>query len=747
MAFDDDAFLNLLDPLYAGKCRGILSGLTEGPMIAWKTFQSSPGSSVMRPMTFCPCGWGFSSQAMDSRPHGNGIHLHSQPPESSVVFCSGDLITCCGHIQKVSNLFWKCESGVTLSKRPIYSVNGQWDVVNFFAGGFAGWTHAFHLLPKILPEFCTGHQIHIDHDAEIAQVWTKRLNKPTLKGPLKPPTFLQATRHTAIHATVDDFTCFHVFDPQSNALFTGSPPCPTWSRGGRSAGIQDPQGFAFVDFIRMVTAGQPLFVGVECVDEIVAHDHFPFLLNLFNKVGYVCKWHRVIPLHQLAHVFRTRWLGVWFRADVNGQVATPDSPLRALKVIPWTAEHYNVELPRPFCDQLTLAPSEQKVYGNRDLLPAATKKCVAPSARVGDVLSARIADPKTPLPTLCARYGSQHLLPAAHLQAKGVFAVLVRSGPRFRFVDPVKHIALLGATDEVVFSAKAPLAYQQIGNAISVPQALLVLLSGVAAIMHAECDLQKAILSSWHDRVTSFNGLIIADGQFLIVCKKSQVLQELRIEPPQVESVMSVSWTIVSKSNGLTKEIVLPASWSTKDACSIFAWKHDIGSQVFLRHEDFPSIMRFGLEDLALIVRQCDLCLAGTAFAEVSMSIIPCEHVGHPGPMSSTQAFTSRLLKGLAHQFGIPPCIAIRCTVKGTAESTATKVPCAWTLTQIVEELSLAPSRTSAQVPGITAGTMFEASSKWVLQSGSVEVLEVSAGEHHALSDVISPTVSARSKP
>ena len=277
------------------------------------------------------------------------------------------------------------------------------------------------------------------------------------------------------------------------------------------------------------------------------------------------------------------------------------------------------------------------------------------------------------------------------------------------------------------------------------PHALLVLCSAIDAIMDSKCDVRKAIYDCWQERMTSFNSIVVADGQFIVICKRSHILRELKLQPPDQLPESTVTWIIVSKANGCSKEIRLPSDFSAGQACAIFVWKHDIKSHIFLRHEDYPCIMRFSLRDLAVIVQQCDLCLAGHPFAEVSMQVnAPVHHIEH----ADLSTFVKQVLTKVPNAFESHPWTAINCRSRLESLTVSTKVPTAWTLTQIVEKVFMpfAEDRRIALVPvkqgpvpdQLCASTMFGLSSSWTVTFGTRPAFDLTGDSVY---DLISPTI------
>ena len=384
--------------------------------------------------------------------------------------------------------------------------------------------------------------------------------------------------------------------------YTASPPCQPWSRGGRSAGIACPQGWAFVDAIRMSIAGQPHLLAFECVDEVASHAHFALLEALLEWGGYSCAWQCVVPFHQLPHVHRSRWLGVWVRKDVFTPAEGPSLPIRADRLVPWSAQHCRFHAPNPLKDQLRLSQSEMRIYGDVLMLPPAKRKGIPTDASTQRVLRVRLQDPYDALPTLCASYGNQHNLAKQHLLEKGIFAMLDSDGKDFFFIDPFAHCALLGATESIVASSKIVLAFRQVGNAISVPQAFLTLCVALKAILSWDAPVADLVLRCWAWRLTSFSSFVIHGDRFAT---------------PLAEDC--IAWHITHRTLGNTKLIYLPSVWVVSQICVIFSWQFDVRSHIFCRNEDFKRCYSYSLHDFANIVQHCQVCIDGRPFLDVCM--------------------------------------------------------------------------------------------------------------------------------
>ena len=67
---------------------------------------------------------------------------------------------------------------------------------------------------------------------------------------------------------VGDFSWMNLCRVMVNLIFTLSPPCQTWSTGGRMYGFEHPNGFALAEGIEGIKRIRPLVVCFECSDNI-----------------------------------------------------------------------------------------------------------------------------------------------------------------------------------------------------------------------------------------------------------------------------------------------------------------------------------------------------------------------------------------------------------------------------------------------------------------------------------------------
>ena len=118
-----------------------------------------------------------------------------------------------------------------------------------------------------------------------------------------------------------------------------------------------------------------------------------------------------------------------------------------------------------------------------------------------EVLQRRLAPDDQPLRTLCARYSQQHVLAAATLADRGLFAQLTLVEGRPAFFSPAQWALWLGAVRPLVLPPTLEDVFHGLGNCISVPQAAIpwtVFLSAVGLIAEVP---EHLVLRVWRHRL------------------------------------------------------------------------------------------------------------------------------------------------------------------------------------------------------------------------------------------------------
>ena len=413
-----------------------------------------------------------------------------------------------------------------LLHRPCFDRELPFNALHLFAGAFCGWARALGWLHDHVDGVTCGSQVSVDADAMVLETWSKQHGYEHYVGTTSPFSGWDPTEHIGICTQVSDKTLLRRCLWPSNAISTVSPPCVSWSRGGKREGLNCTSGFAAFDAVQTLEVQQPLLIFFECADKVMSHDHFQLFKAALRIIGFEQVWQQVVPLNNLTHNSRSRWLAVWRRKDFACDPIHATVIPRAPPLTWWNSALNQFWVPDCIREQLVLDQHALSKYGDPQLLPPA-KRARLQSGTRNEVLSKRIPPPGEPLPTLCSSYTTQHHLAVDHLTDKGIFACLIKSGPDFEFLSPLTFAPLLGTTDRIVLPCSVPQAFHFLGNAIAQPHALLALSIGFIAIKQTPVTLSQLIRDSWNDRMTSVNAIAHKQGDWITVQKFDEFLRNL----------------------------------------------------------------------------------------------------------------------------------------------------------------------------------------------------------------------------
>lgn len=440
----------------------------------------------------------------------------------------GAHILCLGPTTKVTDTSIEFDTNVAVGTRPDMVEDMSWSALHLFAGAFSGWTQAARWISQAKCGITIGQEIEVDAAIDVASTWAADNCHSVLTAPVAPFGTWSPADRIRILGQVRDHTILNLCQHQVNLIATLSPPCQSWSKGGKQAGLLSSNGIAFVDGLVCAFCSQANLIVAECVDDLMHHPHFATLKNLAASLGYKLAWMQIASLHQISPHMRNRWLCAWVRADVQS-VPLPTTFTLAIRPNPsWTDDAYRFCLPRTWQAQILLSDTEKQAYGAVDLLPPAKRKQFhGKQPSLTEVLHSRVANEQEPLPTLCASYTTQHQLAGSHLAAKGIFATLQMTPQGFAFIDPAVFISLLGATSDLIMPSKIGEAFRFIGNGIAIPHAALSLLIGFQTVLPLRLDIIGLVRSCWLDRLTSRNSALFQQGDWIYMIRHSSAPKHL----------------------------------------------------------------------------------------------------------------------------------------------------------------------------------------------------------------------------
>ena len=441
-----------------------------------------------------------------------------------LTLCPGDIVTCHGKA-KIYDSKLSFDSTTVVCRWPTLHPAMPWNVIHWFSGGFMGWSKAFAWLAKKEPDCAISQQVFVDSNPQVMDCWAKDTGRSYVHGPISPDAKWNPSPTIGVCSEVADVSLGRLATFQSNSIQTMSPPCVSWSKGGKNYGLNSKAGFAFFEAIEQVAITQPLIVVAECADETPKHPHFELLSATFSLLGYKRAWQQIVPTHQLTHAFRTRWLAVWLRQDIPGKCIDAVFELRHSHFAPWHSEGNKLYVPPQILRQLILDEQLCQIYGNPEFLPPKKRVKYSCQAQVFEIRQASLTDP---LPTLCASYTRQHCLDEQHIREKGIFATLQVIDDQVSFLDPLRFIALLGTTGKVTIPLNVGDAFHILGNSIGLPHALLACAVAFSSVLDFDWFPSRLVAECWQDRLQFSNSVVCIEDQFVVV----RPLLDFCLNPP-----------------------------------------------------------------------------------------------------------------------------------------------------------------------------------------------------------------------
>ena len=450
------------------------------------------------------------------QPHDHARQWEVTCPEVTpclLTLCPGDVVTWQGKA-KIYDAKIAFDNQVVVCRWPQYHAAMPWNAIHWFSGGYMGWSKALNWLGKKQPECLMSQQIFVDADATVMQCWEQDSGKDCHFGAIPHDAQWNPAPVIGVCAEIAEPSLARLSMYQSNLLETMSPPCVSWSKGGRSHGLNASAGFAFFEAIEQIAVTQPLMVMAECADETPKHPHFEMLAMTMKLIGYKSVWQQIVPLSQLAHTHRARWLAVWLRQDVPGKCIDANFTLRPNHFVPWHADSNKIFVPEIIQKQLVLSEELLEIYGDSSMLPPAKRMKYSSRDQVFQIRQAQLTNP---LPTLCANYSQQHRLDERHLREKGIFATVRVIDDQVCFLDPLLFIALFGTVGKITLPCNIRQAFHMLGNAIAVPHALLAASVAFSAIEEFEWFPSTLVAECWQDRLQFASSVVRVVGDYFVV--------------------------------------------------------------------------------------------------------------------------------------------------------------------------------------------------------------------------------------
>ena len=438
------------------------------------------------------------------------------------------------------------ESGIRIFRTGRNHPTTNLDVGELCSGAFSGWTQATKVLATM--GYPINTKFAVDHDHCVATWYARNYTDSAIAAQpddvfkLRDECFYY--REAPITFQTDVSLGWYLLFCEPIDIVTASPPCPAFSNASTAAGLEKPEGQVITDTILKILLLQPKIMVLEEVASLRTHAHFPLILELLNWGNFQVAWQEVLNLDDWLPQSRPRLILIAFRRCSYGLQHFARQPWRPSPSRSPSLQESHCLLTDEAIIEITSAPLDfdtAKLYFDPSKIPGAT-----PRRSFKDVLRFRLRTPNDRIQCLMASYAYGHEIDADSQSQKGIFGSLLRHQGRLRFLAGPELLWPQGLSVEWQGPLNSRLLNHIIGNAISVPHAMIGLFNVLGHFTHLEFDtfphdlFSTAMASRWHAQ----NSDCIIDvhtGTFAITPKlvpATAPWDQGRFDPPPLTKVI-----------------------------------------------------------------------------------------------------------------------------------------------------------------------------------------------------------------
>ena len=268
---------------------------------------------------------------------------------------------------------------------------------HLFSGAYCGWSRA-------LEWTFTNEVKHfvLDNDHEAMTIWQLQSGARVFQDACGSPGCTDLKYGIFMDISENWFgLCRHMY----NLSLTLSPPCVSWSMGGKGEGLACATGIAFWEGVQAVKWVRPISALFECVDATCSHPHYKLIQHAAKAIGYRILWSQVVRYDSLAPMNRNRWLAVWVRNDVPTFPCVGTFKLVDVQKKGWDDDVFRFFIPSQIKHQLVLNNKLLSIYGDSKFLPVSLRGGHSDLTQQ-QVLQRRCVDRSHNMPTLTASYSN-----------------------------------------------------------------------------------------------------------------------------------------------------------------------------------------------------------------------------------------------------------------------------------------------------------------------------------------------------
>ena len=374
-------------------------------------------------------------------------------------------------------------------------------VLELYAGGIGGWSAAWTFLQE---HSSISHEtIAVEQDLPTCVAFAMNHNAAVVNGlgRLHAHDLSVLPKPVVVQAHIEQSGWWSAVGKWGVDIISISASCKPWSGAAAQPGLLAFEGESFAVATQLTKIFRPAMVFLEQVYGFNQHPHKPIIIALLKMAGYIIRWEKIVDAADQSAVHRFRWLAIAVRFHDMSIVRKPFvswkkiqcTPIGLDAIVRWDPAQLH-----------TLRISEdalQKACQWQFLPPS--KRCFAKHLNSSKVMAMRCNQGKETVDTFMALYTSQRDLSEQVLRTKGYIAhfVQVPSPEELslgqegtpRWWHPFEACMLHVCYKRCFIVNDRSQAWVHVGNQISVPHALLVIVNGLNLVLNdsAELDLHS----------------------------------------------------------------------------------------------------------------------------------------------------------------------------------------------------------------------------------------------------------------
>ena len=357
------------------------------------------------------------------------------------------------------------------------SSEGPLRVIELCSGGYGGW----HKACKVLEDFASQPCRVLSVESDLPTAWTFAVSNavPLAEGTADlPASFVDSCHHLVLHANVNEFDWLAVAGCWQPGVVTLSAPCQPWSTAGFGEGLDTVDGLVMANAIGCCKILRPRVLLFEQVVGFHAHKHREYIVRLLRWAGFAIKHTKVLDSGDIGAATRSRCLILALR--VSDPLVSPGDFVLWSKYNNVNPLSYGVLLDADWTSDPRLQPDASVLQMASDpaLLPPFKRKHI----HADQVLASRCYASDTKVPTVVASYGSQHCFARTSLESRGLLCHFLGGDQGPRFWHPIEILLMHTFLGSQLIDKDWKLAYKHLGNQITIPHALLMLVNGLACM-------------------------------------------------------------------------------------------------------------------------------------------------------------------------------------------------------------------------------------------------------------------------